>query len=199
MAAESAGAADFPKRIEAFDISNLGSTGIVAAMTVHINGKPLKRDYRKFRIRGLDAPDDYASMYQAIYRRFSHWREGDEKFRPCRICCSSTAATSMPRQRAARPRYYSPGVRYGHDDRHRTRALIDSAGHETGIKTNQAVYALVGSIQEGDAPLRDRVPALAEKRELRIEARRDTGRRREAERRSAEILQVRQSDTRGER
>ena len=34
------------------------------------------------------------------------------------------------------------------DDRHRTRALIDSAGHETGIKTNQAVFALVGSIQE---------------------------------------------------
>ena len=42
---------EFPHRIEAYDISNTGSTGIVASMTVHVDGKPLKRDYRKFRIR----------------------------------------------------------------------------------------------------------------------------------------------------
>ena len=45
-----------PERIEAFDISNLGSEGIVAAMTVFVPRPPLKRDYRKFRIRDLDAP-----------------------------------------------------------------------------------------------------------------------------------------------
>ena len=45
-----------PERIEAFDISNLGSEGIVAAMTVFVHGKPLKRDYRKFRIRDLTEP-----------------------------------------------------------------------------------------------------------------------------------------------
>ncbi len=144
---------DFPKRIEAFDISNLGSTGIVAAMTVHINGKPLKRDYRKFRIRGLDAPDDYASMYQAIYRALSATtRRAMRSFRPCRICCSSTAATShaATAERALRDLSVSTVPVFGmvKDDRHRTRALINSAGHETGIKTNQAVYALVGSIQE---------------------------------------------------
>ena len=62
----------FPSRIEAFDISNLGDTGIVAAMTVHVDGKPLKRDYRKFRIRDLEIRDDYASMYQEVYRRLKH-------------------------------------------------------------------------------------------------------------------------------
>ena len=72
----------FPERIEAFDVSNLGATGIVAAMTVHVEGKPLKRDYRKFRIRDLEQPDDYASMYQAVYRRFRHYADGDEKFAP---------------------------------------------------------------------------------------------------------------------
>ena len=72
----------FPGRIEAFDISNLGDTGIVAAMTVHVDGRPLKRDYRKFRIRDLEIRDDYASMYQAVYRRFKHYVDGDEKFAP---------------------------------------------------------------------------------------------------------------------
>ena len=72
----------FPTRIEAFDISNLGDTGIVAAMTVHVDGKPLKRDYRKFRLRDLDGQDDYASMYQAVQRRFQHYVDGDEKFAP---------------------------------------------------------------------------------------------------------------------
>ena len=142
---------DFPKRIEAFDISNLGSTGIVAAMTVHINGKPLKRDYRKFRIRGLDAPDDYASMYQAVYRRFSHYKEGDEKFStlPDLLLIDGGDKHAATAERALRDLGITVPV-FGmvKDDRHRTRALIDSAGHETGIKTNQAVFALVGSIQE---------------------------------------------------
>ena len=51
-------------------------------MTVHVDGKPLKRDYRKFRIRDLEIRDDYASMYQAVYRRFKHYVDGDEKFTP---------------------------------------------------------------------------------------------------------------------
>ena len=142
---------DFPKRIEAFDISNLGSTGIVAAMTVHINGKPLKRDYRKFRIRGLDAPDDYASMYQAVYRRFSHYKEGDEKFStlPDLLLIDGGDKHAATAERALRDLGITvPLFGMVKDDRHRTRALIDSAGHETGIKTNQAVFALVGSIQE---------------------------------------------------
>ena len=57
---------DYPTRIEAFDVSNLGDTGIVAAMTVHRDGKPLKRDYRKFKISDLEQRDDYASMHQAV-------------------------------------------------------------------------------------------------------------------------------------
>lgn len=51
-----------PERIEAFDVSNLGSEGIVAAMTVFVRGRPLKRDYRKFKMKDVAGPDDYASM-----------------------------------------------------------------------------------------------------------------------------------------
>ena len=78
---------DYPTRIEAFDVSNLGDTGIVAAMTVHRDGKPLKRDYRKFKISDLEQRDDYASMHQAVYRRFK------------RYCDGSSGFTELPQQR----------------------------------------------------------------------------------------------------
>ena len=75
-------------------------------------------------------------------------RRATRSSRPCRICCSSTAATSTPRRALRDLGITVPVFGMVKDDRHRTRALIDSAGHETGIKTNQAVFALVGSIQE---------------------------------------------------
>ena len=141
----------FPRRIEAFDISNLGSTGIVAAMTVHVDGKPLKRDYRKFRIRGLDQPDDYASMYQAVYRRFRHYVEQDEKFGELPdllLIDGGDTHAAMAEQALRDLGLWVPVFGMVKDDRHRTRALIRSNGQEIGIKGNQAVFALVGGIQE---------------------------------------------------
>ena len=141
----------FPERIEAFDISNLGDTGIVAAMTVHVDAKPLKRDYRRFRIKDLDRPDDYASMYQVVYRRFKHYCEGDEKFSvlPQLLLIDGGENHASMAENALYELGLSIPV-YGmvKDDRHRTRALIDSSGHEVGISGNQALFALVGNIQE---------------------------------------------------
>ncbi len=141
----------FPQRIEAFDISNLGASGIVAAMTVHVDGRPLKRDYRKFRIRDLDGPDDYASMYQAVLRRFSRAKEGDDKFSslPDLLLIDGGDTHAASAERALRELGLSISV-FGmvKDDRHRTRALIDASGREIGIQGNQAVFALVGRIQE---------------------------------------------------
>ena len=119
----------FPKRIEAFDISNLGASGIVAAMTVHVDGRPLKRDYRKFRIRGLEQPDDYASMYQAVSRRFTHYLEGDEKFAPLPdlLLIDGGAEHAATAQRAAADLGLDlPIFGMVKDDRHRTRALVTS-------------------------------------------------------------------------
>lgn len=59
-----------PSRIEAYDISNTGAADIVGAMTVFADGRPLKKAYRRFRLKGLDGPDDYASMDQVLTRRF---------------------------------------------------------------------------------------------------------------------------------
>ncbi|MGT2957832.1 excinuclease ABC subunit C [Streptococcus bovimastitidis] len=60
-----------PKRIEAFDNSNIQGTSPVAAMVVFVDGKPSKKDYRKFKIKTVVGPDDYASMREVIYRRYS--------------------------------------------------------------------------------------------------------------------------------
>ncbi len=141
----------FPQRIEAFDISNLGDTGIVAAMTVHVDGKPLKRDYRKFRIRDLEIRDDYASMYQAVYRRFKHYVDGDERFSPLPDLLlidggETHAATAL--RAAGELGIQVPIFGMVKDDRHRTRALVAPDGREIGISGNQAVFALVGNIQE---------------------------------------------------
>jgi len=58
-------------RIEAFDNSNIQGTSPVAAMVVFVDGKPSKKDYRKFKIKTVIGPDDYASMREVIYRRYS--------------------------------------------------------------------------------------------------------------------------------
>ena len=60
-----------PIRIEAFDNSNIQGTSPVSAMVVFIDGKPSKKDYRKFKIKTVVGPDDYASMREVIYRRYS--------------------------------------------------------------------------------------------------------------------------------
>ncbi|MDT9563813.1 excinuclease ABC subunit UvrC [Streptococcus mutans] len=60
-----------PVRIEAFDNSNIQGTSPVAAMVVFVDGKPSKKDYRKFKIKTVIGPDDYTSMREVIYRRYS--------------------------------------------------------------------------------------------------------------------------------
>jgi excinuclease ABC subunit C len=140
-----------PHRMEAFDISNTGSSDIVASMTVHIDGRPLKRDYRRFKLKDMEHADDYASMKQVIERRFRRYLDGDEKFGdlPDVLLIDGGAG----QVRAAREALETVGMdvpTFGmvKDDRHRTRALVDEHGREIGIQQNQAIFSLIGRIQE---------------------------------------------------
>ena len=145
------GLAEFPRRIEAFDVSNLGDTGIVAAMTVHVDGRPFKRAYKKFRIKDMPVRDDYASMRQAVYRRFKHYVDGDESFSPLPELLLIDGGENHAKVAVDALRELKLNVPvFGmvKDDRHRTRALISPDGHEIGINSNQAVFTLVGNIQE---------------------------------------------------
>ena len=68
-----------PRRVEAFDISNLGGRDAVGSMVTFENGKPFKSGYRHFRIRDPHATDDLAMMHEVISRRFERLRSGRER------------------------------------------------------------------------------------------------------------------------
>jgi excinuclease ABC subunit C len=67
-----------PRHIECFDNSNIQGTNPVAACVVFKNGKPSKRDYRKFNIKTVEGPDDFASMEEVVYRRYKRLLEEEQ-------------------------------------------------------------------------------------------------------------------------
>jgi len=173
----------FPERIEAIDVSNIGDFGIVAAITAFKNAKPLKRDYRKFKIRAVGHQDDYHSMEEALTRRFQRAKDGDEKFTalPDLLLVDGGAGhAAMAAELMERLGLAIPVYGMVKDDRHRTRALIAPDGSEIGISGNPAVFAFIGSVQdethrvaiEFNRSLRsaaigstlDRIPGVGEKR-----------------------------------
>ena len=176
-----------PHRIEAFDISNTGDENIVAAMTVFQDGRPLKRDYRKFRIQGTGGQDDFGSMREAVTRRFQRYLDGDEHFAllPDLLLIDGGAVHAGVAVEALRALGLSLPV-YGmvKDDRHRTRALVSPAGEELGLTGNPAGFALVGNIQEethrtairyhrslrdaAHGSALDKIPGVGEKRRLAL-------------------------------
>ena len=140
-----------PMRMESYDISNQGADDIVASMVVYVNGRPLKRDYRHFKLRDLDGPDDYASMDQVLRRRFQRYLDGDEKFagRPDLLLIDGGANHAKIAEGVLSDLGLDiPVFGMVKDDRHRTRALITAQGREIGIQANQAVFSLIGQIQE---------------------------------------------------
>ena len=142
---------DPPGRIESFDISNISGTDIVASMVVFEDGKPKKKDYKRFKIEALTNQDDYESMRQVVRRRFSHYKAGDSGFdvAPDLLLIDGGIAHA----RAAVEALDQIGLRlrvFGmvKDDRHRTRALVTPDGEEIAIDSNQTVFSFIGSIQE---------------------------------------------------
>ena len=140
-----------PGRIESFDISNISGTDIVASMVVFLDGKPGKSHYKRFKVEGLADQDDYASMHQVIKRRFSHYRAGDRGFEEAPdvllidggITHARTAVTALEELGLSFPVFGMVK-----DNRHRTRALVTPEGQEIRIDNNQAVFSLIGNIQE---------------------------------------------------
>ena len=145
------GMESLPRRIESYDISNTGASDIVASMVVYVDGKPLKRDYRRFKLKDMAGPDDYASMEQVLTRRFRRYLDGDEKFsqRPDLLLIDGGQEHVKVAARVlAAMGLAIPAFGMVKDDRHRTRALVHPDGREIGIQAVPALFALVGQIQE---------------------------------------------------
>ena len=141
-----------PERMESYDISNTGGADIVASMVVYQGTKPLKSAYRRFQIKELEGhPDDYASMQEVLRRRLQRAADGDEKFLPLPdIFLIDGGVTHARAAQEITEQFDCPVPVFGmvKDDRHRTRAPVTPEGGEIAIDANQAVFSLIGQIQE---------------------------------------------------
>ena len=140
-----------PHRFEAYDISNIAGTDIVASMTVFVDGKPKRSDYKRFKLENMDDQDDYASMRQVVCRRFCHYLDGDKGFdvKPDALLIDGGIVHAKTVQEALSAMGLNiPIFGMVKDDRHRTRALVTPDGAEIGIRTIPAVFSLIGRIQE---------------------------------------------------
>ena len=139
------------KRIESFDISHISGTDIVAGMVVFEDGRPKKSDYRRFQLKDMPMQDDYASMHQVLTRRFRHFVDGDKGFaeKPDLLLIDGGIAHATIAREALRSLELDiPVFGMVKDDRHRTRALVTPEGEEIRIDAKQAVFSLIGTIQE---------------------------------------------------
>ena len=142
---------NYPQRMEAYDISNIAGTDIVASMTVFADGKPKKSDYKRFKLEGLEDQDDYASMEQVLCRRFCHYLDGDKGFdeKPdVLLIDGGDRHARVVRDALLQMGLELPIFGMVKDSRHRTRALITPEGEEIGIQTVPALFSLIGRIQE---------------------------------------------------
>ncbi len=140
-----------PKRMEAFDISNISGTDIVASMVVFQDGKPKKSDYKRFKLEGLTNQDDYASMHQILKRRFAHYKAGDKGFeeKPDLLLIDGGINHAKIAVAALEElNLWIPIFGMVKDERHRTRALVTPEGQEIQIDNNQTIFSLIGNIQE---------------------------------------------------
>lgn len=139
-----------PHRIESYDISNTGASNIVASMVVFHDGRPLKRDYRHFKLNDMQMQNDYAAMEQVLTRRLQRFVDGDEKFSPLPdlfLIDGGAEHLAVALHVLSAFNLSIPAFGMVKDDRHRTRALISPQG-EIGIVQTQAIFTLIGQIQE---------------------------------------------------
>lgn len=138
-------------RIEAYDISNTAGFQSVGSMIVYENGKPKRNDYRKFKIKSVEGPNDYASMHEVLTRRFSHGLSGaDDKFSrfPDLIMMDGGRGQVHIAQEVLDELQLSiPVCGMVKDDRHRTRALLYK-DEELPIDTHSESFRLITRIQD---------------------------------------------------
>lgn len=123
-----------PEYIESYDISNLAGTENVAGMIVYKNGKPLKSAYRKFKIKGFEGQDDYASMAEVLTRRFDeYYKNSDEdegfgKLPDLILLDGGKGQVAAVKEVLQSKNIDVPLFGLVKDDKHRTRAVTGEGG-----------------------------------------------------------------------
>lgn len=139
-----------PYQIECFDNSNISGSDAVAACVVFKKAKPSKQDYRKYNIKTVEGPDDYASMQEVVRRRYSRAIEEGSPLPDLIITDGGKGQMEVVRQIVEDELHLSiPIAGLAKDDRHRTRELLFGSPPQTiGLKQNTPLFHLLEQIQD---------------------------------------------------
>lgn len=138
-------------RMEAFDISNISGYESVGSMVVYEKGKPKKSDYRKFKIKWVQGPNDYASMEEVLTRRFTHESNGEydsfAKLPDLILMDGGRGQVNIAESVLEKLNLHIPVCGMVKDDHHRTRGLY-FRNVEIPIDTSSEGFRLITRIQD---------------------------------------------------
>ena len=139
-----------PLHIECFDNSNISGTDAVAACVVFMKGKPSKNDYRKYNIKTVVGPDDYASMREVVRRRYTRLMEEEKKLPDLIIADGGKGQMEVIREVVEDELHLEiPIAGLAKDDRHRTNELLYGFPQQTiGLRTDSQLFHLLTHIQD---------------------------------------------------
>ena len=144
---EKLGLNKLPIHIECFDNSNISGTDAVAACVVFKKGKPSKKDYRKYNIKSVVGPDDYASMREVVYRRYSRLMEEAQPLPNLIIADGGVGHIETIRKVVEDELNLNiPIAGLAKNDKHRTRDLIFN-NQVISMKTNDVCFNFLTQIQ----------------------------------------------------
>ena len=147
------GLSKIPEYIESYDISNLAGTENVAGMIVYKNGKPYKSAYKKFKIKGFDGQDDYASMAEVLGRRFDEYYkaeksdEGFGRLPDLILLDGGKGQVAVVKEVLKAKNIDVPLFGLVKDDKHRTRAVTGDGG-EIAISSRRALFTFLSKMQD---------------------------------------------------
>ncbi|MCI7276154.1 MAG: excinuclease ABC subunit UvrC [Cuneatibacter sp.] len=138
-------------RVEAFDISNISGFESVGSMVVFQDGQPRRNDYRKFRIKSVQGPNDYASMEEVLTRRFTHGMQTDaggfDRFPDLIMMDGGRGQVNIALGVLEKLNLHIPVCGMVKDDHHRTRGLYYN-NIEIPIDTHSAGFHLITRVQD---------------------------------------------------
>lgn len=138
-----------PIRIECFDNSNIQGANPVAGCVVFIKGKPSKNDYRKYNIKTVIGPDDYASMHEVVYRKYARAIEEETPLPDLIITDGGKGQMGIVKEVLDELKLDIPIAGLAKDDKHRTNELLFGFPPQTiGMKQDSALFHLLTRIQD---------------------------------------------------
>lgn len=137
-----------PRRIEAFDISNISGAHTVAGMVQFIEGKPERRGYRKYKIQPMDTSDDTAAMKQVIFRRYKRLVSENETLPNLILVDGGKGQIRAALSALKEINLVIPVAGMVKNERHQTHGLINQFGEQVLLPKNHPTFFLLGRIQD---------------------------------------------------